>query len=393
MSGHRSPDVAGQGKNLEIEYLRAIAVLMVVLVHSAALFPGMDLGQWTGVDLFFCISGYVISRSFERSFDRAIEDGRWWSTALAFWVRRVLRLAPSAWLWLAISVGGCWFYNSTGVFPATPQQNVTDAVFVLGLVANFAYGLHLLHSHRFFWSLALEDQFYLLFPFFIRWVSPYWRWSALVGLILLQAIPDRSFHGAADPTFLWAMRLDALMWGCVIYQLSRSELYAMIAPTIMRHRLLAFAASGVLVGLLIELPTERFVRFIGPRIESQVALTSAGLVFLASYDRGYALPLPRVLSMVFAWFGARSYAIYLIHIPLFWYLMETWSRLSPSLGAHAPDARYVYAIAFPVILCILADLNFRLVETPLRLKGAVLAKRIAARPSRLDAAALVASSP
>ncbi|WP_234682874.1 acyltransferase family protein [Bradyrhizobium monzae] len=395
MSKNHSPAAVRPGKNLEIEYLRAIAVIMVVLVHSPVLFPGMDLGQWTGVDLFFCISGYVISRGFEQSFDEAIADGRWGSVAPAFWVRRVFRLAPSAWLWLAVSVFGSWAYNSTGVFPGTPEQNLWDGLFVLGLFANFAYGLHLMHSNRFFWSLALEDQFYILFPLFILWVRPYWRWVVLGLLILLQAIPDRSFHGESDPKFLWAMRLDALMWGYLIYLFSRSKFYALAERLIvifLRYRLLAFAVSAVLIFLLIDIPKERFARFIGGQIESQVALVSAGLVFLASYDRGYALPLPGFLKTIFAWIGARSYAIYLIHIPLFWYLMETWSRISHLLGAHAPDKRYFYAVAFPVALCVLADLNFRLVETPLRRKGVALANRILALPAPSGTGVLATSS-
>jgi peptidoglycan/LPS O-acetylase OafA/YrhL len=158
------------------------------------------------------------------------------------------------------------------------------------------------------------------------------------------------------------MRLDGLMWGYLIYLFSRTKFYALAERVIMiflRYRVLAFAVSAVAIFLLIDIPTERFARFIGTQIESQVALVSAGLVFLASYDRGYALPLPRFVNIIFAWIGARSYAIYLIHIPLFWYLMETWSRFSPLLGDRAPDKRYFYIVAFPVLLCLLADLNFR----------------------------------
>jgi peptidoglycan/LPS O-acetylase OafA/YrhL len=100
--------------NLEIEYLRAIAVLLVVFAHADALFPQSGIGQWTGVDLFFCISGYVITRSFQEYFDEAIAEGRWWAAARAFWVRRIFRLAPSAWLWLAVMVFCSWGFNSTG---------------------------------------------------------------------------------------------------------------------------------------------------------------------------------------------------------------------------------------------------------------------------------------
>jgi peptidoglycan/LPS O-acetylase OafA/YrhL len=88
------------------------------------------------------------------------------------------------------------------------------------------------------------------------------------------------------------------------------------------------------------------------------------------------LPLPGFLKDVFGWTGERSYAIYLIHIPLMGFLGETWFRFSYLMGEHPPDKRYFYAIAFPLMLGILAELNFRMVENPLRRKGAELAKRI-----------------
>jgi peptidoglycan/LPS O-acetylase OafA/YrhL len=361
------------GINLEIEYLRAIAVLLVIAAHSAGAFPWL-IGQWTGVDLFFCISGYVISRSFEQSFNRAIEDGRWFSTALAFWVRRLFRLAPSAWLWLALNVFGCWTYNSSGFFQGTPEQNVWDALFFLGFSTNFALASGAVHSNRFLWSLTLEDQFYFMFPFFLLLVRPYWRWAVLFGLILLQTIPDRSLHGA-DPGYLWLTRLDALMWGCLIQQFSRSQAYAWFQPKILRYRPLAFAVSGALIYLLIEIPKETFSPYLGNRLESQIALAAAGLVFLASFDRGYALPLPSVLKDVFRWIGERSYALYLIHGPLLFYLGETWFRYSYLFEGH-PAAKQYFGITFPLLLVILAELNFRFLETPLRRKGKALAQRI-----------------
>jgi peptidoglycan/LPS O-acetylase OafA/YrhL len=366
--------------NLEIEYLRAVAVLLVVLVHAPVLFPGLSLGQWTGVDLFFCISGYVISRSFQQSFNRAIEDGRWSSAALAFWVRRFFRLTPSAWLWLAINVFGAWAYNSSGSFLGTPEQNVRDALYFVGFIANFALASGAMHSNRFFWSLTLEDQFYLMFPFFLLLFRGHWRWVALLVLILLQAIPDRSLRSEEYPNYLWVTRLDALMWGCLIHQFSRSQAYAWFEPKILRYRPLAFVVSGALIYCLIEIPKDTFLSYLGDRRESQIALVSAGLVFLASFDRGYALPLPAFLKQVFAWIGSRSYAIYLIHIPLFGILGETWFRYSFLFGDHPPDRRYFYALAFPLLLVAFAELNFRFVEAPLRHKGVALAKRIRDRP-------------
>src|SRR4051812_45103239 len=102
---------ARHGINLEIEYLRAIAILLVGFAHLDVIIPHTGYGQWTGVDLFFCVSGYVISRSYEQFFDRSIGQGRWGLAALAFWVRRIFRLAPSAWFWLLFSVVCAWTFN------------------------------------------------------------------------------------------------------------------------------------------------------------------------------------------------------------------------------------------------------------------------------------------
>jgi peptidoglycan/LPS O-acetylase OafA/YrhL len=355
--------------NIEIEYLRAVAILLVIFAHLPVILPGWDFGQWTGVDLFFCISGYVISRSFEAEFDGAISEGRGFWTALAFWTRRLFRLAPSAWLWLSINVFCSWAYNFSGAFLGTPAQNLADAVSFLSFSTNFALAGGGMHSNRFFWSLTLEDQFYFLFPIFLLLVRSRWRWAVLILFIVLQAIPDRSLGTKLFPPYLWTTRLDALMWGCLIYQFSRSNLYWKLEPIFYRYRIIAPAISAVLIGCLIEIPKDAFEFVVGHKIESFVALTSAALVFLASFDRGYALPLPSFIGRIFAWIGARSYGLYLIHIPLMSMIGETQFRLGISSHVSA-------ALAFFITLPIIAELNFRFVETPMRQVGSRLAQRM-----------------
>ena len=108
--------------NGEIECLRAVAILLVLCDHLPALFhwgpmvpPFYGADQdvirilsrftgWTGVDLFLCISGYVISLSFVALFDRNKAEGRAWAAIKAFWVRRFFRIIPSAWLWLSVMI-------------------------------------------------------------------------------------------------------------------------------------------------------------------------------------------------------------------------------------------------------------------------------------------------
>jgi peptidoglycan/LPS O-acetylase OafA/YrhL len=366
------------GINLEIEYLRAAAVLLVMFAHADALFPKLRLGQWTGVDLFFCISGYVISRSFEQFFDQHIGEGRWWLAARAFWVRRIFRLAPSAWLWLSVGVICAGLFNSSGWF-GTFEGSLKSALFFLTFTTNFTLAQGIMDSNRFFWSLTLEDQFYFMFPFFLLLFRGHWRSIVFLLFIVLQALPDRSLGEKPYPSYLWVTRLDALMWGCLIYQFSRSVLYWKLEPIFCRYRIVALAISAALIYCLIEIPKDTFEFIVGRKIESFVALASAGLVFLASFDRGYALPMPRPLQAVFAWVGARSYGLYLIHLPLFGIVKETWLRYSHLLGENPFDRRYFYAPVILVLLPILAELNFRFVESPLRRKGAQMSKQIMGR--------------
>ncbi|MBR1124990.1 acyltransferase [Bradyrhizobium lablabi] len=360
--------------NVEIEYLRAVAVLLVILAHLPALFPGVNFyGQWTGVDLFFCISGFVISRAYEQLFDQSIRDGRWWAAAKAFWVRRIFRLTPSAWLWLSITILCAWTFNQSGWFVSLDRA-VTTALYFVTLTTNFALSRESLRPNGYFWSLTLEDQFYFLFPIFLLIVRGKWRYFALLAFIVLQAIPDRSLPLAGQPSLLWVTRLDALMWGILIQRFSRSDVYWKLAPTMLRYRVLALAVSACLIFVLIKTPVGYFYPWIGFRIEAFVALASAGLVLLASYDRGYALPLPWPLDKAFRWIGERSYAIYLIHLPAFGICQEIWFRWLSTWGLTEP--RYWYAIGAPVLTAVLADLNFRLVENPLRAYGVRLSRRI-----------------
>ena len=374
---HLFPNTVNErsGINLEIEYLRAVAVLLVVFIHAGVLFPDLGFGQWTGVDLFFCISGYVISRSYEQFFDRNIEGGRWGSAAAAFWVRRLFRLTPSAWFWLLVNILCAWKFNSLAWF-GTLDISLQTATYFLTLSTNFALALGKVGANGYFWSLTLEDQFYFLFPLFLLMVRGHWRWKILLLLIALQALPNRSFAGEF-PSLLWVTRLDALMWGCLVHRFSRTAMYWKLEPTSTRHRVLALAATIALIFVLIEAPKVYFRPLIGYRVEAVVALASAGLVLLASYDRGYCLPLPWPLSAVFKLIGARSYGIYLIHLPVFGICQEIWLRWGALLGG-VSDPRYFYAVAVPLLTVILAELNFRFLETPLRKVGVRIARRIMA---------------
>jgi peptidoglycan/LPS O-acetylase OafA/YrhL len=352
-------------KNVEIEALRGVAILFVLFAHMGAyLFPDdlyRSLRRWvqpgTGVDLFFCISGYVIARQYlgEASTGRS----RFWANAVPFWIRRFWRLAPSAWLWIFLGMGLLWVSE---VPTADYVHYATAAIFQ---VAN-VYQYHCVYGtgcgpNTVYWSLSLEEQFYLLFPFVVAVVPRRFALIFFVGLFLVQAFTVREF-----PQLLWFVRTDAIALGVVIALLAPRLLH--VEPTFLQSRLARFTwFGGCLITLLIA--TAPGVHFIKYQI-GLVAVVSAMLVWAASYEKGYIASVGPLRS-VLAFLGARSYAMYLIHYPAAWI---TGLIIGQSI------------VVFPILLG-LAELNYRIVEKPLRAYGARVAARFKDRPSGADAMA------
>jgi peptidoglycan/LPS O-acetylase OafA/YrhL len=372
MHGSAEPSRSStHGINLEIEYLRAVAILLVVMTHATSLFPAFRVGSWTGVDLFFCISGYVISRAFLPYFDLHIAEGRWWTAARAFWVRRAFRLVPAAWTWLAIMVFCSYAFNRSGHFQPF-ADNLRTAGYFLTFTTNVMLPTGAVTSNGFLWSLTLEDQFYFVFPFLLLLVRGQWRWKLLLLLIFLQFLPNRSQLTNPLPSLLWTLRLDALMWGVLIFMFSRSEVYRLVEPTSFRKWYIALPVSVALIYALHEIPRGELGPWLGYHMESHVAVVSALLVFFASYQRGYVLPLFGWMQALLKWIGARSYGLYLIHPVVFNGASEVWFRT----GGAGTERPLIYAAAIVAVTAALAELSFRLLETPMRKRGVRIASRI-----------------
>ena len=116
---------------------------------------------------------------------------------------------------------------------------------------------------------------------------------------------------------------------------------------------------------------------IGHRV-SLVAILAALLVWLAAYDRNYLSGANSCLKSFMLWTGQRSYAIYLIHIPVYFSVREAWFRLNGSEAQGGLIQFIVFFLAATILIAALAEANFRLVEMPLRKVGKRLAARIVA---------------
>jgi peptidoglycan/LPS O-acetylase OafA/YrhL len=363
---------------MDIEVLRAIAVLGVLFHHmQGSLFtdpvPLLEkihgwAQPWWGVDLFFAISGFVIARSLIPTLQGCTTRQEYWQETRNFWLRRAFRLLPSAWLWLALMLLACVVLNRSGAF-GTLSANLQATLAGVLQYANFRFADSFFHyeygSSFVYWSLALEEQFYLLFPLLILLFRRRLVW-ALLALVAVQILTVRT-------PLLMVVRTDALALGVLLAMWSAQPGYQRWQPTFLRRPWAGISALIAIGSLLSFMATDRFT-FAPYRIGS-IAVLGALLVWIASYNRDYLMPAGAV-QRVLAWVGSRSYGMYLIHIPAYQLVRELIFRLQ-SAGLPSPAGHPIVTLllAFGLIV-LLSELNYRLIEMPMRNRGAALVKRL-----------------
>lgn len=369
----------GTGRNRDIECLRAVAVTGVAFHHMQdnLFHPGLPwiahLFQhaqfWFGVDLFFAISGFVIARSLLPEMSASAHSLRQKLRVIgAFWIRRFWRLLPSAWLWLGLILLATVICNRSGAFGSVHANLIATfagmfdfANFRLaGAFFRYEYGASFVY-----WSLSLEEQFYLLLPLLVAVLRR--RIDLLMfALVMIQLCLWRT------PALMF-VRTDALALGVLLAVTAPSRTYVSLTPRFLVHlgalRMLLPCLLLVCLAWLAstDLQTWRF------RI-SAIAAVSAVLVWLASYDNDYLLP-EGYFKHALVWIGARSYAIYLIHVPVFFLLRELCFRLGASVTLPA----WLLALLAIGMIALLADLNYRYLEQPLRKRGRRLAESFGQR--------------
>jgi len=360
-----APEVATPFRVAGLDGVRAIAVTLVILFH---LTPGTTIGGYLGVDLFFVVSGFLITTLLlrERNQTGRIRLG-------AFWARRARRLLPALVALVLACCTAAWAIGGD-VLVGLGVQVLGAATFSsnwLLLAAGSSYfGDSLPELFRNLWSLAVEEQFYLVWPLLLVLVlvrMPRWLRLALVGLIaaasaLAMAVlftpadPNRVYYGTDTHAFGLAigafLALLAISWPRRLLEWSRAG-----------RRLLGVAGSLALVALLgfaLLMPGDAPFVFRGGLVIVAVltAILIAALLVPSS-------PLARVLDLVvFRWVGTRSYGLYLWHWPVFVLVVSalpSWKRDGASGWALGGIALAISIVA--------AALSYRFVEQPIRRRG------------------------
>ncbi|WP_338585885.1 acyltransferase family protein [Pseudomonas sp. MAG733B] len=340
----------------DIDGLRAIAVLSVVAFHA---FPSIIQGGFVGVDVFFVISGFLISSIIFGSLEKNS------FSFLNFYTRRVNRIFPALLIMLAATWIFGWFSLLTDEYTQLGKHMAGGAAFVSNFVLlgessyfdNSAETKLLLHL----WSLGIEEQFYLVWPLMV-WAAWKARVNALILIVLVGGIsftinvmsvnadPVATFY--SPQTRFWELLVGSLL---AYVTLHKSQAFpswrAASGPTV--RNLQSLAGMAMLISAFaLTTKTHQF-----PGWWALLPTIGAALIIAAG---PFAWINKTVLSSrLLVWFGLISFPLYLWHWPLlsFVHILE---------GSTASPTTLSLAV---VISVLLSWLTYKFVEQPLRLSG------------------------
>jgi len=353
----------------EIDGLRAFAVLSVVAYHA---FPSWLKGGFIGVDVFFVISGFLITSHIFENLDK----GQFSFTD--FFGRRIRRIFPALILVMACSLAFGWFALLADEFAQLGKHVASGAAFITNFILvdesgyfdNAAETKPMLHL----WSLAVEEQFYIVWPL-VLWLGWKRKFNLLTITVLVAVISFylnlRFVKSHPTETFFWSVgRFWELLSGSVLAwlflyksdELSRLKLW--VDKSLLRIiHFKEIEANGSTTSNLMSFFGLLLLTYGAIRINESLSFPSkwalipvlGTLLIIASGSKAW---LNRIFLMnpIAVWFGLFSYPLYLWHWPILSFLQIIEGEMPHR------DARIIAVF----LATILAWVTYRFIEKPIR---------------------------
>jgi peptidoglycan/LPS O-acetylase OafA/YrhL len=345
-------------RRADIEGLRAVAVLAVLLFHAGI--PGLS-GGYVGVDVFFVVSGFLITSLLvnERNTQGRIALG-------SFYARRVRRLLPVSALVAVTTLAASWIWLE----PLRLRSLATDVLGVATFSSNLVFaqrGADYLQSTlppsplQHYWSLAVEEQFYLVWPVLIAIVCVGVTSQSRIGLRLRVGVVSACVSVASFAACMLLMETSQ-PWAFFSPHTRAFELAigacVAVLPTYTRRAsqvvgsLIAWGGLGAVIASVFLF--DENTRFPGP----WALVPVLGTALLLMGGNVTAWSPQRILSLApLQWLGTRSYSAYLWHWPILIVVAASASR----------ELTITEGLACTAIALALSEFSYRFVENPIRL--------------------------
>lgn len=333
---------------LEIDGLRAVAVIPVVLFHFDL---GMS-GGWVGVDVFFVISGFLITSLILRS----LNDSSF--SLWDFWERRARRILPAALSVMLVSLIAGWFLLAPHDYRALGESAASQTVFLSNFYFWQTSGYFsaprelkpLLHT----WSLAVEEQFYIFLPLLLLFLRKKSKkatlcilWALLVASFVISVVgvkhfPDATFY--LLPTRAWELLLGAILAGY-------GGMHAGIRDRKLAEVMGWSGLALILAPMFLYTPATTFP---GPAAIPP-CLGTAMVIFSSGKTKPMVAGFLSDKRIVFI--GWISYSLYLWHWPLVVFAKQ---------AAGTSELPLIFRLFLLFFSIVLAALSWRYIERPFR---------------------------